>query len=70
MNQNEWLRRIEALELEQREHYAEGRSERGDAVGEVIRFLISEGRGRGLCVPDGRPVRATDDTPENGGNKH
>ena len=56
MNQNDWLRRIEALEQEQREHYADERSERGDVVGEAICFLINEGRAKGFCLPDGRPA--------------
>lgn len=58
MTQNEWLRRIEELEREQRAHYAEGRDAQGDAVGEAIRFLINEGRAKGYCLSDGRPLKA------------
>lgn len=56
MNQSEWLRRIQALEQEQREHYAEGYDERGDAVGETICRLVATGRAKGFCLPDGRPA--------------
>lgn len=58
MTQKEWQRRIEELEREQRAHYSEGRDAQGDAVGEAIRFLINEGRAKGYCVPDGRPLKA------------
>lgn len=57
MTEREFLRRIEELEHEQREHYAAGREERGDAIGEAICFLVSEARAQGRCLPDGRPTR-------------
>ena len=63
MNEKEWLLRIEALEREQRQHYAEGREPSGDAVGEAIRFLICEGRVSGFCLPDGRPASPVAEPP-------
>lgn len=56
MTERELLRRIQALEAQQREHYASGRDSSGDAVSEAICILISEARIRGLCAPDGRPL--------------
>lgn len=56
MAERRLLRRVEALEQEQRDHYVDGREEHGDAVGEAICSLISEGRAQGLLLPDGRPA--------------
>lgn len=59
MNANtdvQWLRQLERLEREQREHYAAGRETEGDAVGRQIERLICQGRSQGFRVPDGRPL--------------
>jgi hypothetical protein len=59
MNANtdvQWLRQLERLEREQREHYAAGREAEGDAIGQQIKQLVCQGRSRGLCVPDGPPL--------------
>lgn len=52
----EWLKELEKLEREQREHYAAGHEDKGDAVGERIKQWICNGRGLGFCAPGGRPI--------------
>lgn len=65
MTERELLRRIQALEAQQREHYANGRDSGGDAIGEAICILISEARVRGICLRDGRPLPGN--VPDQGG---
>lgn len=55
MTYAKWLKQLEGMEREQREHYAVNREKEGDAVGKQIEQWISEGRAQGFRVPDGRP---------------
>lgn len=52
----EWLKQLEKMEREQRDHYAANREKEGDAVGRQIEQWIVEGRAQGFCAPDGRPL--------------
>lgn len=53
MTERELLRRMQTLEAEQREHYANGRD-----VCEAICTPVGEARVRGLCLQNGQPVAA------------